>query len=77
MTINPELARLEHDARTRYGWASVAGAVARGELRPTSAERLDRLMVRMRRHHAAGRMQAAQAARRMVERLLAELEEGA
>ena len=31
----------------------------------------------MRRHHAAGRMQAAQACRRMVERLLAELEEGA
>lgn len=62
------------DTRRQLDAARVASALRHGELRRTHAERLDILVLRMRAHARAGRVQAAQACRRMVERLLDEME---
>lgn len=65
---------MEHEARTAYNWASVAGAVARGELRPTTYERLLRLSSRYKAHKAAGRLRAAAACKEMAMRIVDSME---
>lgn len=62
------------DVRQQLDNAAIHGAVLRGELTWTYSERLDRLMTRLRGHQRHGRPQAAQACRRMVERMLDEME---
>lgn len=64
-----QLDQLATEARTRYAWAQVSGAIARGELVWSVRERIERLAIRARQHRAAGRYQAAAACKRMAERL--------
>lgn len=62
------------DTRLRLDGARVVAGLANGEIRRTRWERIDVLMCRMRTHKRAGRERAAMACRRMVERLLDEME---
>lgn len=64
-----QLNQLATEAQTRYQWAQVSGAIARGELVWSVRERIERLAIRYRHHKAAGRLQAAAACKRMAQRL--------
>lgn len=63
------LNRLAAEARDTIANAQIAGAVARGELRPTTRERLLRLSSRYMLHREAGRVRAAAAVKRMAQKI--------
>lgn len=62
------------DTRRRLDAATIAGALARGELRLTGYERLLRLSSRYQAHKAAGRVRAARACKEMAMRIVDQME---